>query len=108
MEIIFHVHHAEISDDMRRRAERAARRVARRLGRAVDAIVRFEQDGSVRRVEMVLHAPRHRDLIAEARAPFFGVALKQATEKLLRQVGRTKRVPRQRMRARADALLARA
>ena len=68
MEIIFHAHHANISERMRKRAETAVRRAAARLTRAVDAIIRFEQDGRVKRVEIVLHAPRQRKLIARAKA----------------------------------------
>jgi ribosome-associated translation inhibitor RaiA len=86
VKIIFHAHHAPVSDRMRRRAEGAARRAASRLTRAVDAVVRFEQDGPIKRVEIVLHAPRQRDIIASAEARFFGPALSVAVDKLTAQI----------------------
>lgn len=86
MEIIFHVHHANISDRMKRRASAAVERAARRLSRAVDAVIRFEQDGPVKRVEIVLHAPRRRDLIARGEAKYFGPALAGAMDRLISQI----------------------
>ena len=86
MEIIFHVHHAAVSQRMRRRAEAAARRAASGHARAVDAVVRFEQDGPVKRVEIVLHAPRQRDIVASGEARFFGPALATAVDKLTAQI----------------------
>jgi ribosome-associated translation inhibitor RaiA len=86
VEIIFHAHHASVSDRMRRRAEAAARRAASGIARAVDGVVRFEQDGPVKRVEIVLHAPRHRDIVASGEARFFGPALSAAVDKLTAQV----------------------
>lgn len=95
MEIIFHAHHANISDRMRKRAELAVRRVAARLTRAVDAIIRFEQDGRVKRVEIVLHAPRQRQLIARGEASYYGTALATAVDRLTNQI-RTLRSERRR------------
>ena len=86
MEIIFHAHHANISDRMRRRAEAAVKRAAIRLARAVDAIIRFEQDGPVKRVELLLHAPRQRDLIARGEARYFGPAFAAAMDRLIAQI----------------------
>lgn len=88
MEIIFHTHHAAVSDHMRRRTEAAVRRAALRLARAVDAIIRFEQDGPVKRVEIVLHSPRQRDLVARGEGKFFGPAFAGAMEKLTNQIRR--------------------
>ena len=99
MEIIFHAHHAVISDRMRLRAERAVRKIARKLARAVDAIVRFERDGPTCRVEVVLHASGRRDLIAEGRARYYGPALAEAVSKLDAQVMSSKRTPKARARA---------
>lgn len=90
MEIIFHEHHATISDRMRRRAESSVRAAAARLSRAVDAIIRFEQDGPVKRVEIVLHAPRQRDLIARGESRFYGRSLSSAVDKLAAQIRRTR------------------
>jgi len=88
VEIIFHTHHAAISDRMRKRAEAAVRRTAVRLARAVDAIIRFEQDGPVKRVEIVLHSPRQRDLVARSEGKFFGPVLADAMDKLTNQIRR--------------------
>ena len=86
MEIIFHAHHAAVSDRMRRRAETATRRATNGLKRAVDAVVRFEQDGPIKRVEIVLHAPRQRDIVASGEARYFGPALRVAVDRLTAQI----------------------
>ena len=86
MEIIFHAHHANVSDRMRKRAESAVRRAARRMARAVDGIIRFEQDGPVKRVEIVLHAPRQRNLIARGEGRYFGPAFAGAMDRLIAQI----------------------
>ena len=84
MEIIFHAHHAAISDHMRTRAERAVRKVAARVPRATSGIVRFEEDGPVRRVEIELLGAS-RKLVAVATGRFFGPAITDATQRLLAQ-----------------------
>lgn len=86
MEIIFHAHHANVSDRMRKRAEAGVRRAALRLARTVDAIIRFEQDGPVKRVEILLHTPRQRDLVARGEAKYFGPALAAAMARLTAQI----------------------
>jgi len=86
VEIIFHAHHANVSDRMRKRAEAAVRRAAIRLSRAVDAIIRFEQDGPVKRVEILLHAPRQRDLVARGEGRYFGPAFAAAIARLTTQI----------------------
>lgn len=91
MEIIYHAHHAAISPRLQQRADAALRKMVVRLGRAVDAIVRVEEDGPTRRVELVLHAPRGRRLVAHGEARAFGPALTAALGKLGAQVTRTKR-----------------
>jgi hypothetical protein len=85
MEIIFHAHHAVISDRMRQRAERAVVQATRTLDRAVGATVRFEQDGPTRRVEIVVLAPRHKRFVAQGEGRYYGPALGQAAERLRRQ-----------------------
>lgn len=99
MEIIFHAHHANISDRMRRRAETAVRAAAARMSRAVDAIIRFEQDGPVKRVEIVLHAPRSRNLIAQGEAKYYGPALGTAMDRLTTQIRRLRVTRRSAQRA---------
>jgi len=93
---------------MRRRAELAAERAAQRLSRAVDAIVRFEQDGPVKRVEIVLHAPRHRKVVALGEARYYGPALTTAIGRLTTQVrklsGARKSAARSRMATEARKL----
>ena len=101
MDIIFHAHNAPIPDRLRRRAELALRRIGRRFPRAVDAIVRFEQDGPVKRVEIVLHAPRQRDVVALGEAKFYGPALTTAIERLGAQVRKLRRAHKPGVRKRA-------
>ena len=86
MDIIFHAHHAIVSERMRRRAEAAVRKAAVRLGRTVDGIIRFEQDGPVKRVEILLHAPRQRDLMGRGQGRYFGPAFAAAMDKLIAQI----------------------
>ena len=86
MDIIFHTHHAIVSERMRRRAEAAVRKAAVRLGRTVDGIIRFEQDGPVKRVEILLHAPRQRDLMGRGQGRYFGPAFATAMDKLIAQI----------------------
>jgi ribosome-associated translation inhibitor RaiA len=92
MEIIFHAHHAVISPRLQQRAEASLRRLVVRLGRAVDAVVRIEQDGPSRRVELVLHAPRGRRLVARGEGRFFGPALTMALGRLSAQIARSRTV----------------
>ena len=96
MDVIFHAHHAVVSERLRQRAQSAVERVASRLKRTVDAVVRFEGDGRTRRVEIVVHAPRHRRLVAEGQGAFFGPALGEAIGRLEAQTRHRKRTPKAR------------
>lgn len=98
MEIVFHTHHAVISDHMRRRAEQALRKAARRAARPVDGVIRFKQDGPTRCVEFVLHTSNGRRYIARSEARYFGSALADAARRLAMQLDHTKRTPRARAR----------
>lgn len=98
MEIVFQSHHAQVSQGMQDRARRALQKLADRLVRVVDAVVRFEQDGPTRRVEIVLHAPRRRLLVAHGTGRFFGPALATAIDRLEAQARQRKRTPRSRAR----------
>ena len=98
MEIIFHAHHAVISPRMQARADRAVRNAAKRFGRVHDAVVRFEGDGRLRRVEVQLHAPGSRHLVAEGFARYYGPALAQAVSKLRAQASSLKRTRKERGR----------
>ena len=101
MEIVFHSHHARVSDHMRRRAQRGVEKMARRLTRAVSAVVRFEEDGRERRVEIVVHAAHNRRLVANGIARFFGTALADALARMGTQTNHAKRPAKDRARRRA-------
>ncbi len=105
MEIILHVHHANVSLGMRARAERAVRKIANRLAGVVNAIVRFEGDGAERRVELELHTTRRRTLVVEGRGGYFSRAFAQAMTRLEREVreAHTKAVRDRRALRRAKA-----
>ena len=105
MEIIFHAHHAVISDRMRTRAERAVRGAAKRFALAHDAVVRFEGDGPQRRVEVLLHATGGRRIVAEGFGRYYGPALAQAVTKLKNQAAALKRTRRERARRLARRLV---
>ena len=98
MEVIFHSHNAVISDRLRTRAESSVRKLGARVSRAVDAVVRFEQDGPTRHVEIVLHASPRRRLVSNGYARRYGPALAEAVTKLETQLSRSKRTPRARAR----------
>jgi ribosome-associated translation inhibitor RaiA len=106
MEITFHDHHATVSDYMRQRAASGVRRLSTRLDRAVDATVRFEQDGPRRRVEIILRAPRQKQLVAQAEGRHFGPTLGIVLGKLRTQVAALK--PTTRARAARTRVLTRA
>lgn len=103
MEIIFHAHRAVISPAMRHRAERHIAKIAARMPRLVDAVVRFEQDGPVRRVEIMLHAPRMRPLIGEGFGRTYGPGLAEALKNVEAQIAHRKRTPKTRKRLAARA-----
>jgi ribosome-associated translation inhibitor RaiA len=98
VDIVFHSHHASVSDHLRRSAQRGLDRLGRRLTRAVSAVVRFEEDGRLRRVEIVLHAARNRRIVGEASGRYFGPALAAALARVVAQTNHVKRPPKQRAR----------
>ena len=90
VDIVFQAHHSVISDNMRARAERIVNKIAQRLPRTTGARVRFEEDGTVKRVEIeVLTAGRK--LVADSRGPFLGAALSDAGNRLLARVQHERR-----------------
>lgn len=104
MDVHFHTHHADVSDHMRKRAEREVRRAALRLPRVVEAIVRFEEDGGIRRVSVTLRAPRNHDLVASAEGRWYGPALAQALSRVRTQADRERKaLPKGRAREVARA-----
>lgn len=92
MEIVFHTHHAKVSDSMRRRAEREVRRAAARIPRVVEAVIRFEEDGKIRRVSVALRAPKHHELMGRAEGRYYGPALTAAVTRILTQARREQRI----------------
>lgn len=91
MEIVLHSHHAAVSDRLRARAEQGLTRLGRRVPGVVDGRLRFEQDGSTRVVELTLHAPGRRHLVAKARGRHWGPAIAEALAQLEQQIGSAKR-----------------
>lgn len=100
MEIQFQSHKAEITDGMRERAERAVRKLSARVPGAVDSVVRFEQDGRARRVEILLRAAGRPTLMAQGTADRFPSALGVAVQRLDQQ---TREARRPRRRTQIDA-----
>jgi hypothetical protein len=104
VETQFNVHNADVTAAMRARAERQVRRAATRIPRVVSAVIRFEQDGAVRRVTLILQAPKHHDLIASAEGKHFGPVLAQAIGRVLAQASRERQsLPKARARRFARA-----
>jgi ribosome-associated translation inhibitor RaiA len=101
MQIIFHSHHASVPDRLRTRAEQGVRKLANRLGGTVDAVIRFEGDGRTRRVEIVMHASRHRRLVAGGEGRYLGPALSEAMDGLRDQIDRARRLRSKSARRRA-------
>lgn len=99
MDVIFHSHNAVISERLRSRAETIIHKLETRSARAVRAIVRFEQDGPTRRVEIVMHSSRRRPLISNGYARTYGPALSEAIHNLQAQLARSKRTRRARTRS---------
>jgi ribosome-associated translation inhibitor RaiA len=91
LEIHFHAHHAEVSPAMRKRAERLVEKAAERIPRVVEAVIRFEQDGKLRKVSLALRAPRNHDLIGRGEGRYFGPALATAISRVLAQAAKEKR-----------------
>ncbi len=101
MDIIFHGHHAAVSDRLRQRAAAGVRRLTLRMERAVDAVVRFEEDGPTKRVEVILNAPRYKSLVAVAEGRYYGPALGVALAKLQKQIATANRLRRANVRAKS-------
>ena len=92
MEIVFHAHHAEVSEHMRRLAERKVRLAGLRVPRVVEATIRFEEDGPTRRVSVALRAAKHHELIGHGEGRYFGPALTTAINHVLAQASRETKV----------------
>lgn len=103
MDITVQAHQVEVSSFLRTRAERMILRLASLLKRPVDAVVRFEPDGNARRVEIILHAPRKRALVAAAVNRNPGPALAEAGRRVEAQILRHKRPASSRRKPEARA-----
>ena len=99
MDVIFHSHNAVISERLRSRAETVIHKLETRSTRAVRAVVRFEQDGPTRRVEIVMHSSRRRPLISNGYARTYGPALSEAIHNLEAQLARSKSARKARTRS---------
>lgn len=97
MEIQFHGHQTTITDSLRVRASEGARKLAEHLGRPVDADVWFDEDGVMKTVELVLHAPRYKKLVAKAGGKYHEPALTEAIAKLDAQIRRLKSAKKKRV-----------
>lgn len=91
MEIVFHSHHATISDRLRGRAEKGVRKLGARLPGAVSATIRFEHDGPTRTVELVMLVAGRKQLFAKAGGRFWGPTISDALKQLEQQVSATRR-----------------
>lgn len=90
MEIQTHGHHIEVTDSLRMKAEDGARKLADHLQRAVNADIWFGEDGVMKTVEIVLHAPKYKNLVAKAEAKYHEPALADAIAKMDAQIRRLK------------------
>ena len=91
MQIQIHAPEPLVPSVIRERAESGVRKLASRLGGATDATVKFDTDGGPRSVEVMLHAPGHRPLVARAAGRHFGAALRDALSALQQQITHAKR-----------------
>lgn len=87
VDIVFQSHHAAPPERVRQQAARALEKLAGRLSRPVSGVVRFEEDGRMRRVELELQG-RGLRLVAEGTGRYFGPALTAATAHLEAQIRR--------------------
>ena len=92
MKIHVHAHHADVSDTMRTRAERDVLKAAERIPRVIEAIIRFEQDGVLRRVSLTFRAPMHHDIVGSAEGRYFGPALTLALARVRAQAAKEDKV----------------
>ena len=90
MEIVFQSHNATVPERVRQNASRALEKLSQRLTRPAAGVIRFEEDGRMRRVELELQG-RGRRVVAEGTGRYYGPALAAALAHLeaqLRRVGR--------------------
>jgi ribosome-associated translation inhibitor RaiA len=93
VEIVFSHRGIALTESMLKKAELAILKAAERVPRATGAVVRFEEDGPERRVEIVFTAPQGVRLVASTSGRFWGPALDDAVNKLVRQASRERHTP---------------
>lgn len=103
MDIVFHLHHATISDRLRARAAQGLRKLADRCPGAVGGAIRFEHDGSMRLVEVALNAPGRKQLFAKSQGRYWGPAIADALKQLEHQVSGVRRSRKEQGRQAAEA-----
>ncbi len=90
MEIQFHGHQTEITESLRTKATEGIHKLIEHLGRAVDADVWVGEDGVMKTVELVLHAPHYDNLVAKGEAKYPEPALTDAIAKADAQIRKLK------------------
>jgi ribosome-associated translation inhibitor RaiA len=99
MNIVLHAHHAHVPEPLLRRAEAAVARLGARVPRATNAVVRFAEDGSVRRVEVTARVPRRTPMVAVGEARAWEVAIAEALDRFEGLVSRVRAVRDRRVQA---------
>jgi hypothetical protein len=97
VDIVFQSHHATVPDRVRLNAARQLEKLGHRLTRPVAGVIRFEEDGRMRRVELELLG-RGRRLVAEGTGRYYGPALAAALAHLEAQLRRAGRLTMRRAR----------
>ena len=97
MDIVFQSHHATVPERVRQNAARSIHKLGQRLTRPASGVIRFEEDGRMRRVELELQT-RGRRLVAEGTGRYYGPALAAALAHLEAQLRRMGRLTMRRAR----------
>jgi ribosome-associated translation inhibitor RaiA len=82
MEIQFHGHQTAITEGLRVKATEGVQKLAEHLARPVDADVWFGEDGVLKTVEIVLHAPSYDNLVGKSDGKYHEPALAAQIRKL--------------------------
>ena len=90
MEIQFRGHQTEITESLRTKATDGIRKLIEHLGRAADADVLVGEDGVMKTVDLVLHAPHYENLVAKGESKYHETALTEAIGKVDAQIRKLK------------------
>ena len=99
MVIQFHGHQTEITEGFRVKATEGIQKLIEHLGREVDADVWVGEDGVMKTVEVVLHAPRYENLVAKGEAKYHEPALTDAIAKADAQIRKLKSAKKKQVHA---------